>query len=127
MKLEILEDRFAICRLSANAPLPEWAAGGSFVSVTRTSEELSIVCKESGVPADVNSERGWRCLRVAGTLDFELVGVLKSLLDPLAEAEISVFAISTFDTDYLLVRESKLEAAIKSFQSRGYDVNLSAG
>ena len=106
-----VDGSFVVCRLAADAPVPAWAAGGPFVSITRTATELSVVCRQEAVPEGVRCERGWRCLRVAGTLDFSLVGVLASLLNPLAEAGISVFVVSTFDTDYLLVKEDNLEAA----------------
>ncbi len=100
-----VEGDFAICRLHRDAPLPAWAFGGGFVSITRTDDELSVVCRQGAVPGGVRCERDWRCLRVAGTLDLSLVGVLASLVVPLADAGISVFAASTFDTDYLLVKE----------------------
>src|SRR5947207_2330262 len=106
--LLLLPDTFAICRLDAAGPIPEWAFSGDFISITRSGDELSIVCYEGAVPAGVRCEKGWRCLRVAGTLDFSLVGVLVSLTVPLAEVGVSVFAISTFDTDYLLIRETDL-------------------
>jgi len=102
--------------------VPSWAAGGQFVSITRTDSELSVVCGQEAVPKGVRCERGWRCLRVAGTLDFSLVGVLASLLNPLAEAGISVFVVSTFDTDYLLVKEDNLEAATEVLARRGHAV-----
>jgi len=76
MTLTLLDDTFAVCRLDADAPLPPWATGGPFVSITRTSEEVSIVCPQRAVPAGIRCERDWRCLRVSGVLDFSLVGVL---------------------------------------------------
>lgn len=115
-----LEGTFAVCRLAADHPLPTWATGGPFVSITRTTDELSVVCREEAIPEGVRCERGWRCLRVAGILDFSLVGVLASLLGPLAEAGISVFAVATFDTDYLLVKQEKQELAIEVLQRVGY-------
>jgi hypothetical protein len=120
LALNLLTGNFAVCRLAADAPLPSWAAGGPFVSITRTAEELSVVCPEEAVPEGVPCERGWRCLRVAGTLDFALVGVLASLAVPLAEAGVSVYAISTFDTDYLLVRGGSLERAVEALGRAGH-------
>ncbi len=105
LSLILLPGRFAVCKMAPTAVIPAWAASEAFVSITRTNEELSIVCAELIVPEEVECARGWRCLRVAGTMDFSLVGVLASLVAPLAEAQISVFAISTFDTDYLLLPE----------------------
>jgi GNAT superfamily N-acetyltransferase len=115
--------RFAVCRLDARAPIPIWAAGDGFFSITRTADELCIVCRESDVPDGVQCERGWRCLRVAGTIPFTAVGVLASLTVPLAEARVGVFALSTFDTDYLLVKEVDLPAAIVALGRRGHTVN----
>jgi len=120
-----LDGLFAICRLAAETPLPAWTAGGpagSFVSITRTAEELSIVCRQELVPEDIRCERGWRVLRVAGTLDFTLVGVLAALLVPLADADVAVFVLSTFDTDYLLVKGDRLDAAIEVLRREGHGV-----
>ena len=105
LQLILLPQTFAIARLPGDAAVPEWA-GGDLVSITRTAEELSIACRADDVPEGVHCERGWRCFRVAGTLDFSLIGVLAALTVPLANAGGSVFALSTFDTDYLLVRET---------------------
>jgi hypothetical protein len=120
-----LDGLFAVCRLAAEAPLPAWAAGspdGSLVSITRTADELSIVCRQDVVPEGVRCERGWRVLRVAGTLDFTLVGVLASLLAPLAEAGVAVFVLSTFDTDYLLVKHDRLDAAVDAWRRARHGV-----
>jgi hypothetical protein len=95
---------------------------GPFFSVTRTEEETSILCPEQYAPQDVRSEPGWRMLKVAGPLDFSLTGVLASLAVPLAEAGVSIFALSTFDTDYLLVRESQLETALCALTARGHEI-----
>jgi hypothetical protein len=122
LTLALLPGTFAVCRLDPNEAVPAWATRGSFFSVTRTANELSVVCPQQAVPEGVRRESGWRCLRVVGTLDFSLVGVLASLLTPLAEAGVSVFAVSTFDTDYLLVREAGLERAMQALGSAGHDI-----
>jgi hypothetical protein len=127
MTLVPLEVTFAVCRLAADAPLPAWAVGGSagpFVSITRTADELSIVCGQGAVPEGIRCERGWKCLRVAGTLDFTLAGVLASLIDPLAEVRVAVFVVATFDTDYLLVKEDRLDAAVEVLRREGHVVGL---
>jgi hypothetical protein len=116
----VLDGTFAVCRLAGDAPLPPWATAGHFVSLTRTPEELSLVCAQDAVPEGIVCERGWRCLRVAGAVPFSAVGVLASLTAPLAEARISVFAVSTFDTDYLLVRERDLERALDALRRMGH-------
>jgi hypothetical protein len=123
LALVALPGAFAVCRLAPDAPVPGWAATAPFLSVTRTADELSVVCPEGAVPDGVRCERGWQCLRVAGTLDFALVGVLAALLEPLAAAGISVFALSTFDTDYLLVRQGELGRAVEALRAAGHTVD----
>jgi hypothetical protein len=122
LTIAVLEGTFAICRLDADATLPGWVGGGPLVSTTRTRDELSVVCPQDLVPKRTRCERGWRCLRVVGTLDFALVGVLAALVVPLAAAGVSVFAISTFDTDLLLVRESDLERAKEALRRAGHAI-----
>ena len=113
---------FAIVRLDPGAPIPAWATISDFFSITGTTDELSIVCPQQSVPEGVNCERGWRCLRVAGTIPFSVVGVLASLTTPLAEAGISVFAVSTFDTDYLLVKGADVERTVDVLRRRGHTI-----
>ncbi len=120
LNLTVMQERLAICRLAADAPLPIWAAGGPLVSITRTADELSIVCLEEQAPDDVTVERGWRCLKVEGPLDFALTGILADLAGVLASAGISIFAISTFDTDYLLVKEETLDGAVEALTVAGH-------
>ena len=120
LKLSVLQDRFAICALDKNSPLPDWAITDGMFSVTRTADELSVVCYESRVPEDVKSNTGWRCLKVEGPLDFSLTGILASLATSLANAGISIFALSTYETDYLLIKENNLNAAISALSEGGY-------
>jgi uncharacterized protein len=122
MNLTILSDTFAICRLSAAEDVPDWAMFGEFVSITHTADELSIVCAEKHVPSDVKADRGWRALKVEGPLDLALTGILASLANPLAEAQINLFAISTFDTDYLLVKGYNLDRACAVLRQAGHVV-----
>jgi hypothetical protein len=119
--LSVLNQTFAVCRLDPEAPFPSWAQQ-SFVSITRTYEELSVVCEQRLIPNDVQAERDWRCLGVVGPLPFALTGILLSLAQPLAERGISIFAISTFDTDYLLIKVSNLEPAIAALRDAGHIV-----
>jgi uncharacterized protein len=123
LTLSILPDTVAICRLSKNATVPDWALSGEFFSITRTMDELSIVCNQDRVPEATKCERDWRGLKVVGTLDFSLTGILAALVAPLADAGISIFAVSTFDTDYLLVKESQLQNAIKVLSAAGHLIN----
>jgi hypothetical protein len=122
LTLTVLAETLAICRL-APGPVPLWIAAADFVSITQTIDELSIVCREANVPSDVKADRGWRALKVAGPLDLALTGVLASLVNPLAEAQINIFAISTFDTDYLLVKGYNLAGACDVLRGAGFVVN----
>jgi hypothetical protein len=123
LRLLLQDDAYAVCKLDPNTPIPAWATKGDFFSVTGSADELSIVCRQDAAPHDVRCEPGWRCLRVAGAMPFSIVGVLASLTAPLAEAGISLFAVSTFDTDYLFVKEEKLEAAIAALERRGHTID----
>lgn len=119
--LELLPGTYAVCRLPVGVALPEWARG-AFYSVTVTPSELSVVCEAVSVAAEVPHEPGWRCLKVGGTLDFSLTGILASLAVPLAEAGVSLFSLSTFDTDYVLVKIDRLEAAVVALEGAGHTV-----
>jgi len=121
-KIRLLPHTYAVCRLEKNAPAPDWGTRGLFFSITRTEEELSVVCPDAHVPRGVKREGGWRVLKVEGPLNFSLTGVLASLTAPLARKRITVFALSTYDTDYLLVKEEKLEEAIQALREEGYAV-----
>ena len=123
LKLKLLPGVFAVCRLSAKAAIPEWALAGPLTSITRTEEELSVLCPESRVPEGVLSEKGWRCLKIQGPLPVELTGVLASLVNPLAQAGISLFAFSTYDTDYVLVKETTLARALQVLTGAGHTID----
>ena len=115
----------AVVRLPPDAHVPPWAFSpvrGALWSMTRTDEELSLVRAADAVPSDARAERGWRALRIAGAIDFALTGVLASVLAPLGAAGISIFAISTFDTDWLLVTAEQFEAARQALTSLGHRV-----
>jgi len=115
---------YSIVRLGPRAKVPAWAAGGGLSSVTRTRSELSIVCRGERVPPRTRREDGFRCLEVDGPLPFDATGVLSSLAAPLARARIPILAISTFDTDYVLVREKRLFAAIRELERAGHSVRV---
>jgi len=112
VKLHVVDGRYAVARLGANDPIPPWPRG-KFVSVTRTPDELSIVCDEDAVPADVRAERGWRCLVAEGPIPFEMTGVAAAITTALANDGISVFLVSTYDTDYVLVKEESFTRACR--------------
>ena len=115
--------RLAIARLHPRAAVPEWARHAApLVSVARTEDELSIVCPEEWVPRCVQRSAGWLCLKVIGPLDLAAVGILAALVDPLRDEGISVFALSTFDTDYVLVPEVQRDHAIRALEVAGHRV-----
>lgn len=122
LKISVLPEVFMVCRLDRDAEVPDWAWAGEFVSITETPEELSIVCRQVDVPKNVRCEKGWRCLKVNGPLDFSSVGILASLSMPLSKAGVSIFAVSTYDTDYLLVKEKDLERTILVLNREGHVV-----
>jgi hypothetical protein len=112
-----------VWRFAADAPLPAMDPG-SFLSVTRTEDELSIVSLSSEVPAGAMSEPGWRCLSVEGPLAFEMTGVLAGFSAPLAAAGVPIFVISTYDTDYLLVKAADLDSACSALRENGHYVSV---
>jgi len=122
IELDLLPGLFAVARLGPGAPIPAWAHSNTLLSVTTTATETSVLCDDISLPDDIRAERGFRCFRVRGPLDFALVGILQSLLEPLATAGISVFVISTFDTDYVLVPGASLQAAAAALTSEGHAV-----
>jgi len=119
---EVLPETLAICRLDGNAPQPAWARG-ELVSLTRCASELSVVCGEPHVPLDVRADRGWTALRISGPLDLDHIGILADISRLLAEAAISVFVISTFDTDIILIRQNQLSSAIDTLRAAGHSVD----
>ena len=120
LTLDLLDGPYAACRLDPREAVPAWAWTGQLTSVTRTDAELSIVCAQDAVAATVeHAEHGWRALRVAGPLDFNAVGIMARLTAPLARAGISILALATFDTDYLLIREIDLDRALAALRTVG--------
>ncbi len=124
LTLTVFTDRYAICRLSPAEPVPGWANGDHFVSVSRTRDELSIVCPEGNVPEGITAAKGWRLLRCEGPLDYSLTGIVASLAEPLADAGVPIFPIATHDTDYVLVKEPQLEIAVNALTSYGHAVRV---
>jgi len=113
LTLSVLPEKLGICHFDKNSPIPDFAKNISFCSIARTKDELSIVCPQDKIPAGVMFEKDWQAFKVEGPLGFSLTGVVASLSKPLAEAEISIFYISTYETDYLLVEEKNLKRAKK--------------
>jgi uncharacterized protein len=123
LRMSVLPDSFAICRLAPEAVVPSWATQGAFFSITRTTEELSIILERERIPADVGFEGPWRAFKVEGPIQLSAVGILASIAEPLAQADISLFAISTFDTDYVLVQADQLEAAQAALCRAGHTIH----
>lgn len=114
---------YAVCQLEAGDPIPEWLPSAPFWTVTRAADELSIVCTAAVVPFDTSHESGWRLLRLVGPFPFDLTGILASVLDPLAKAGVGILAISTFDTDYILVKHTGLAAGVAALRAAGHVVH----
>jgi hypothetical protein len=123
LNLIALDGAFAVCRLAPDtAAIPAWATAGPWYAVTRTADELSIVCPAAQVPGEVRAEHGWRMLRLTGPFPFELTGILAAVLAPLATAAIPIFALSTYDTDYVLVKAHDLGRAVAALRAAGHRV-----
>lgn len=122
LKLTVLQKRFAICKSSSEIALPYDLLDIPFFSITRSDEETSLVIIEDKIPEGWIAETGWRIIKVNGPLDFSLIGILSSISKPLAEAGISIFAISTYLTDYILVRQDNLEKAKNALKTAGFVV-----
>ena len=118
----ILRETFAICRLDKDAPIPNWAFQSPLFSVTRTKDELSIVCPQINVPKGIVCNQGWSCLKVKGPLDLSLTGIISSIAATLEKEGISLFSISTYDTDYVMVKEKDLERAIFALTDVGHRI-----
>jgi uncharacterized protein len=125
LNLSLLEGHFVVLQLEPSASIPTWALEGEFFTVSKTGEELSIVCLESNVPAnlELRIERDWVCLELQGPFEFSLTGILLSVLEPLARANVGIFALSTFNTDYVLVKAEHLEQAIVALEGVGHRVS----
>ncbi len=122
MRLTLLSDTFAVCRLSPEQDVPQWAwrNRATLLSVTYTADELSIVCLQSLPPSGVQYEGSWKAIRIQGQLDFSLSGIRVALAAPLAAARIPIFALSTFDTDYILIKEEYSERARSVLEENGH-------
>lgn len=116
----LIDGPYAIVRLAADVSVPDWATKGEFTSITRTSEELSVVCPMKNLPADMRSHQRWICLKLEGPFEFSLTGVLLSFIDPLSSKEIPIFAVSTYDTDYVLIQEEWAAAALDALRQAGH-------
>lgn len=122
LTLSVLGGEYAVCQLPSDAAPPAWAFEGEFWSVTRAPGELSVVCAAANVPDGVKAEKGWAALRLHGPFEFTLTGILARVLNPLRDAGVGIFALSTFDTDYVLVSGARLGDAVSALRAAGHTV-----
>ena len=122
LTMKLLKEKYGVCRLNKNELIPEWAQNSDFFSITKTCDELSIVCSQDAIPNDIKCEKDWRILKIEGPLDFSLVGILASISTILAQKGISIFAISTYDTDYIFVKNKDIDNAIESLIKERYEI-----
>lgn len=120
--MKLLKEKYGVCRLDKINSIPTWAKDSDFFSVTKTLDELSIVCAQHDIPNDIMCEKDWRILKIEGPLDFSLIGILASISTILAQKGISIFAISTYDTDYILIKDSDIDNAIEALVNEKYEV-----
>ncbi len=122
LNFTVVEGKYGVCRLDKDSRIPDWAYQSVFFSLTKTFDELSIVCSQESIPEDIKCERDWKILKVEGILDFSLTGILASISNTLAKAGISIFAVSTYDTDYVLVKDMDFKNAIEALKQAGFGV-----
>jgi hypothetical protein len=127
LKLSLFKDKYIVCKLNKNDRIPAWAYRGDFFSITKTFDELSLVCLEKNIESeeldeDILCERDWRIFKVEGRLDFSLIGIMANLSGIMKEAGVSIFALSTYDTDYIMVKDDKADEAVKALKEYGHEV-----
>jgi hypothetical protein len=123
LNLQLLPGEFAICQLDADQEIPGWASLGTFHSITRTPDELSILCARPQIPDHIPCQPGWRLLMIEGPFEFDEIGVLAAITTPLAQAGISLLTISTYDTDYILIQQDKYNQAVKVLETAGHRID----
>ena len=122
LTMKLLKEKYGVCRLDKAELIPQWVTVSDFFSVTKTSDELSIVCNENNIPSGIKCEKNWRVLKIEGPLDFSLIGILAAITAILAQKSISIFAVSTYDTDYILVKDKNIDNAIAALINENYEV-----
>ncbi len=127
LSLIVEPGEYAVVQLDPGDALPAWLPTASFWTVTRADDELSVFCRADDVPFDASHEAGWRLLRMVGPFPFDLTGILASVLTPLAAANVGILAVSTFNTDYVLVKHASLAAAIDALRTAGHTVHEAQG
>lgn len=122
MTLTLYQEDYAICQLSSDSKVPAWAFEGRFYSISKTDDELSVVCGAAFVPNAIKAEKGWRTFKLHGPFAFDEVGVIASLTVPLAQANLGVFVVSTFDTDYLLIKAAQLTSVLEVLKTEQHKI-----
>ena len=122
LKFRRLREGYAILRLEPDAPIPDWAGQGEFNSISRTADELSIVCPADNLPPEIHSPERWICLRLEGPFPFSLTGVLFAFIEPLSTNGVPIFAISTYDTDYVLIPEARMGGVVDLLRKAGHEL-----
>ena len=122
LTMKLMKGLYGVCRLNRDEAIPEWVFQSSFYSITKTLDELSVVCSQDNIPDEIKCEKDWRILRVEGPLDFSLIGILSSISTTLANKGISIFVISTYDTDYIFVKDKKVDMAIDALLAEKYEI-----
>jgi hypothetical protein len=122
LTLSVVEGQYAIAKLAPDSAIPDWAMCGPFFSVTRSTDELSLVVAETSLPAEIEASRNWHMLRVHGPFAFNEVGVLAALANPLARLGVGIFVLSTYDTDYLLVQREDIPVAVETLEHAGHRI-----
>ncbi len=129
LTMKLLKEKYSVFRFDKNDAIPAWATNGAFFSITKTEDELSIVCSQENLAhniqyefGNIQCEKDWRILKVEGPLDFSLIGILASISNLMAKEQISIFALSTYDTDYILVKENNIDVAINALIENNYNI-----
>ncbi len=122
LNLKLLKGKYSVCRINKDDEIPKWIFNEEFFSITKTEDELSIVCLQDKIKDDVLCERNWKILKIEGPLDFSLIGILSKISTLMANNNISIFAISTYDTDYILIKEESIDKAIEVLINNNYNV-----
>ena len=120
--LKLLDGAYGVARLHADAAIPAWADGGGFVSISRTDDELSVVCRQERIPQDAQVDTGWACFKFQGPFDFDETGIVLSVIEPLSANEIGIFVVSTFDGDHLLVKSKDIGKASHLLTNAGHSL-----
>lgn len=122
LTLKLLDETYGVCSLEKDSEISPWIVEGNFLSITKTDEELSIVCEEKNISEGIKYEGGWKILKIEGKLDFALVGILAKISNIMAENNISIFAISTYDTDYILIKLNNINKAVELLKKENYNI-----